>query len=114
MLKIRSMLGCAAVLAATMSATFAADEVPTFDVGKSCKSDVSAYRSTSNEQEIRSGCQSDEQTARAKLVSNWKQYTSASKRECITLQGGGSGPQSYVELLTCLEMAQQVKDLPKD
>jgi len=110
MLKVRSMLGCATVLAATMSATYAADKVPTFDVGKSCKGDVSAYRSTGNEQEIRSGCQSDERNARATLLSNWTQYSSASKHECITLQGGGSGPQSYVELLTCLEMAQQANE----
>jgi hypothetical protein len=55
MLKVRSMLGCAAALAASMSATYAADKVPTFDVGKSCKGDVSAYRSTGNEQEIREG-----------------------------------------------------------
>jgi hypothetical protein len=103
------MLGCAAVLAATMSVTYAANQVPNFDVGKSCKTDVQAYQNKGGE--IREGCQSDERTARATLVSNWTQYSSASKRECITLQGGGSGPQSYVELLTCLEMAQQAKEI---
>ena len=107
MLKVRSMLGCATVLAATMSATYAADQVPNFDVGKSCKTDVQAYQNTGGE--IREGCQNDEKNARATLVTNWTQYSSASKHECITLQGGGSGPQSYVELLTCLEMAQQAK-----
>jgi hypothetical protein len=106
------MLGCAAALAASMSATYAADEVPNFDVGKSCKTDVQAYKNTSGE--IRQGCQSDEQNARATLVSKWTQFTSASKRQCTRLQGDGSGPQSYVELLTCLEMAQQTKGLPKD
>jgi len=56
MLKVRSILGCAAALAATMSATYAADQVPNFDVGKSCKTDVQAYQGTSGE--IREGCQS--------------------------------------------------------
>jgi hypothetical protein len=95
----------AAVVAQSLAVL--ADEVPTFDIGKSCKT-------SGSDQEIRKGCQGDERDARATLVSKWTQFTSASKQECVQLQGDGSGPQSYVELLTCLEMAKDTKSLPKD
>jgi hypothetical protein len=103
-----SAVGSAALVAQTFAAF--ADEVPTFDLKKACKTDVQAYGTEGRDK----SCVSDEQTARATLVNQWTQFTPASKRECVQLQGGGSGPQSYVELLTCLQMAQEVKGLPKD
>jgi hypothetical protein len=86
-----------------------ADDVPTFDLRKTCKADVQAYQNTAGGQASDPGCLRDEQEARATLVSQWKQFTPASIRECVGLQGDAAGPQSYVELLTCLQMASEKK-----
>ena len=58
-------------------------------------------------------CQQDEQAARSQLEKVWSQYNAAQRSECDTLVTTGGAP-SYVELLTCLEMAKQAKELPED
>ena len=97
------VVGAAAVVAQSFAAF--ADEVPTFDLRKTCKADVLAYQGTASGQASDTGCLSSEQAARTTLVSQWTQFSPASKRECVLLQGDAAGPQSYVELLTCLQMA---------
>ena len=97
-------VGAAAVVAVQSFLAFA-DEVPTFDLRKTCKADVQAYQSTAGGQASDPGCLRDEQEARATLVSQWKKFSPASIRECVGLQGDAAGPRSYVELLTCLQMA---------
>jgi hypothetical protein len=88
----------------------AGDEVPTYDVRKSCKVDLQSYSTA----QTNSGCLADEQNARATLVSQWTQYTPESRSRCSSMVGNVAGPQSYVELLTCLQMAKDVKGLPKE
>ena len=100
-----AMLVVAAAAVVAQSFAAFADEVPTFDLRKTCKTDVLAYQGTASGQASDTGCLSDEQQARTTLVSQWTQFSPASKRECIGLQGDAAGPQSYVELLTCLQMA---------
>jgi len=86
-----------------------ADEVPKYDVSKSCKTDVQAYQGTGN----RAGCLADEQSARETLVAQWTQFAPENRTRCSLMVGDPAGPQSYVELLTCLQMAKDVKTLPK-
>ena len=50
-------------------------------------------------------------TARGKLNDEWGQFTPAQKTRCVSLTGLGGSP-SYVELLTCLELAEAAKELP--
>jgi hypothetical protein len=103
----------AALLATTVCAlpyAAVADDVPTFDVRKSCKADVQAYSSAQNV----SACLADEQGARQTLVSQWTQFAPDSRAKCTKMVSDIAGPQSYVELLTCLQMAKDVKSLPKD
>jgi hypothetical protein len=59
-------------------------------------------------------CMRDEQNARAKLATEWETFALADRKSCMELVGLGGGLRSYVELLTCLEMAKVVKSLPKD
>jgi hypothetical protein len=87
-----------------------ADEVPTFDIRKNCKVDVQAYQGGGNP----AGCMTDEQNARTALVSQWTQFEPESRARCTKMVGDIAGTQSYVELLTCLQMAKDVKSLPKD
>jgi hypothetical protein len=106
-----------AILAAIVAATLcglphfaAADEVPTYDVRKSCKADVQAYSTAGTA----ASCLADEQNARTTLVSQWTQFAPDSRKRCMLMVGDVAGPQSYVELLTCLQMAKDVKGLPKE
>jgi hypothetical protein len=106
-----------AILAAITGATFCAlpqlavaDDVPTYDVRKSCKADTQAYPTAGNVE----GCLRDEQNARTTLVSQWTQFAPDSRTRCTGMVGDPAGPQSYVELLTCLQMARDVKTLPKN
>jgi hypothetical protein len=56
-------------------------------------------------------CDRDEITARTTLEKEWSQFTPSDKARCGRLVTLGGGP-SYVDLLTCLELAKQVKELP--
>ena len=47
------------------------------------------------------------------LVRQWAQFAPASKTRCTGIAKSIAGAQSYVELLTCLQMANDVKGLPK-
>lgn len=100
---VLAAVGAAVVVAQSFFAL--ADDVPTFDLRKTCKTDVEAFQNSARGQASNPGCVRDEQEARATLVNQWKQFTPASIRECVGLQGDAAGPQSYVELLTCLQMA---------
>src|SRR5215510_12557412 len=58
-----------------------ADEVPSYDVRKSCKVDLQSYSTA----QTNSGCLADEQSARAALVSQWTQFTP--EKEVAVLSG---------------------------
>jgi hypothetical protein len=100
-----------AVVVVAQSLPARAQDVPTFDLRKTCKTDVQAFQNTPGGQTASNpGCVRDEQEARATLVSQWAKFAPASKRECVGLQGDAAGPQSYVELLTCLQMASPAQN----
>jgi hypothetical protein len=92
-----------------MPCVAAADEVPKLDFRKTCRGDVQAYPSAGGN----AGCVADEQKARDTLVSQWTQFDPASRARCVGITTDISGTESYVELLTCLQTAKAVKDLPK-
>lgn len=87
----------------------AADSVPKFDLERSCRAAaVSGLPGRDS-----ASCQRDEQDARSKLENNWSQYSLAQRNHCDGLVTTGGAP-SYVELLTCLEMAKETKQLPEE
>src|ERR1039458_10217356 len=96
------------VLLLSSQIVLAADPVPKFDTGPSCRSAgaaaVIATRDTA-------ACERDEINARTTLEKEWSQFTPSDQARCVGLVTLGGGP-SYVELLTCLEMANQVKEIP--
>ena len=109
MTKLVITAGMTALVVCASPLAVRADEVPTYDVSKSCKTDVQAYQGTGN----RAGCMADEQSARQTLVAQWTQFGAESRSRCSRRVGDPAGPQSYVELLTCLQMSNDVKTLPK-
>ena len=87
----------------------AADSVPKFDVERTCRAaSVSGLPGRDS-----ASCQRDEQDARSKLEKDWSQYSATQRSQCDALVTTGGAP-SYVELLTCLELAKQEKELPAD
>jgi len=86
-----------------------ADDVPKLDFTKSCRADVAAYPGGGGNK----ACLTDEQNARKTLVRQWKQFEQDSRTRCTRMVTDMVGSQSYVELLTCLQMARDVKKLPK-
>ena len=86
-----------------------ADDVPKLDFSKSCRTDVAAYPGGGGNK----ACIRDEQQARKTLVSQWKRFSPQSRTRCTSMVTDMVGSQSYVELLTCLQMARDVQSLPK-
>jgi hypothetical protein len=90
------------VIMATLSPVPVSDTVPKFDIAKECRfeggSTVEVQR-----------CSDDEGDALRELQKAWRQLAGADKRNCI-VEATTSGLASYVELLTCLEMARDVKN----
>jgi hypothetical protein len=90
----------------TGTVAFAADEPPKLNVESSCRIAAAGISGRSRE-----ACINDENTARKTLGDKWKDFSASQHRRCGDLIHMG-GPPSYVELLTCLEMAQQAKQIP--
>jgi len=51
--------------------------------------------------------------ARQKLTAEWETFPHADRTQCTALAKLGTVLQSYVELITCLEMAKDARALPK-
>jgi hypothetical protein len=78
----------------------AADEVPAFDIARNCSAETAGLGFGSGVE----GCTKDETDAKNELAKRWSQYGSSDKKFCVGESSSG-GEQSYVELLTCLEMS---------
>ena len=55
-------------------------------------------------------CLADETTAQDTLRQNWSKYSAADKTQCIGMERTG-GPASYVELLSCLEIMRDARNI---
>src|SRR6266571_1812118 len=84
-----------------------ADEVPKFDISRSCKLDVGATTGLADGQPVKS-CVNDEQKAQLQLASQWSTFPAANRAQCSSMEAIGGTP-SYVSLLTCLQMDQVAK-----
>jgi len=80
--------------------------VPKFDIASSCRGSADATGTTA------STCTVDEERARDELGNRWAQFAPERRTHCTEVSSM-SGFQSYVELITCLEMAEQAEKLPK-
>jgi len=83
------------------------DQVPVFNVDPSCQAVKDSAVGTGRTIEA---CKRDEAQARSALESQWSQFRKVDTRRCTSLARLGGVP-TYVELLTCLEMAREVKAL---
>ncbi|MFY9736891.1 MAG: hypothetical protein WAL02_17450 [Rhodoplanes sp.] len=79
--------------------------VPAFDVKKSCKTTEDAALSLGRSLE---SCISSEEAAREQLENRWAEFPGAKQVECVGVSRIGGTP-SYIEVLTCLELAQDLE-----
>jgi hypothetical protein len=109
----RQYMAVAVTLAALGASVSAArsDEYPTLNVAPVChgiveQSDLEAgLRATNFDQ-----CIKAEQDNREQIIKEWSQFSADDRRHCIAESTMG-GESSYTELLTCLEMARDVRQL---
>ena len=88
----------------------AADSVPKFDLERTCRPAAAAAVLPGRDA---AACERDERDARSKLEQDWARYNASQKSQCAGFAALDRAP-SYVELLTCLEMAKQAQELPPD
>ena len=80
-----------------------ADAVPNLDVEKTCRSAQVANTSISDKANY-DGCLRSERDAKKEAERQWGRYTASAKRQCEDQFKAGGYP-SYVEMVTCLELA---------
>jgi hypothetical protein len=90
---------------ATLSPIAVSDTVPKFDIVRECRLEGSSIIEFDR-------CSEDEGAALRELERSWAQFAGAGKRNCIASAAIG-GFASYVELLTCLEMARDANNADK-
>jgi hypothetical protein len=96
-------------LAASLAAA-AAQEPPRFDAAPGCRAGANtgvAPRSNID------ACLRSEHDARDAIARQWGEFAAADKSRCVEKTHMG-GPPSYIEVLTCLELARDARKLPKD
>jgi hypothetical protein len=87
------------------------DDIPTLDVRPVC-------RGIASQSELEAGlqktnfeqCVQSEQAVREQVKKEWSTFSTADKSHCVALANTG-GESSYTELITCLEMARDVRAL---
>jgi hypothetical protein len=93
------------VILATLSPIAVSDAIPRLDVEKEC-------RFEGGSSEIFDRCMRDEKDAQKDLETVWPNVTEADRASCVSESTTG-GYTSYIELLTCLEMARDVAAVEK-
>jgi len=89
------------------------DQYPTLNTAQVChgiteQSDLEAGLRAENFDQ----CMKDEQNVRDTLIKEWAGFYPDDRRHCVDEATMG-GESSYTELLTCLEMARDVRELRK-
>jgi len=103
------LMAAAALLCIQAAVSNAAEAVPAFDIEPSCRALQSAEVAGAGGRSVEI-CRKSELRARDQLERLWPQFDAADRRRCIELSRMGGLP-SYVELITCLEIAREVRAL---
>jgi hypothetical protein len=85
----------------------AADGPPKLDLAQTCDAVARFSLVAGRDKEA---CLEDEHTAESTLAQNWSKYNAVDKTQCIGNVKTG-GPASYVELLSCLEIMRDAKEI---
>src|SRR5579864_2991867 len=94
-------------------ATPVADNVPVLNIEPVCQGIAQQGGSSFHDPQIakeKQDCLQSEKEVREELVKRWSSFPAPDKSACIREATMG-GDSSYTELLTCLEMARDVRNL---
>jgi hypothetical protein len=90
------------------------DDVPTLDVNPVCRGIASQGELEEGLQQTNfQECVKSEQAVREEIKKEWSTFTTADKTHCVALAKTG-GEASYTELISCMEMARDVRELHKN
>ena len=103
------MPGFIPMLAVAGQLVLVADQVPVLNVETGCR----AAANSAVQGRDSNACKRDEEDARDRLKDQWGSFSAADRDHCVKLSVLGGSP-SYVELLTCLELAKQAASLPPE
>jgi hypothetical protein len=95
---------------ATSLVAAAAQEPPRFDAAPGCRAGTNTGVKPRADVD---SCLRSEHEARDQLTRQWGEFAAADKVRCAEKTHLG-GPPSYIEVLTCLELARDARKLPKD
>ncbi len=104
-----ALAAVAALLASPSAFAALGDSVPRIDATPSCRG---ASRGGNPETDLKN-CLQEEEAAHQQLLKDWKKFKASDRAGCVQLSTMGGEP-SYVELLTCLEMAAAAREAPPD
>jgi hypothetical protein len=103
----RLILGSVLTISAvTMVA--AQDQVPVLNVDATCRGGETTAAGFGRGPDV---CRRTELEARDQLVNQWSEFPSPDRRRCVQL-ATMTEISSYVQILTCLEMAREARNLP--
>jgi hypothetical protein len=97
----------AAVAVGVQIAPARADSPPKLKVETSCEA---AGRGAVMLGRNKEACLADETAAQDTLKENWPKYSATDKTQCVGMATTG-GPASYVELLSCLEIMRDARNI---
>lgn len=87
------------------------DDIPTLDVNPVCHGiAMQGELEVGLQQTSFQQCVQSEQSTRDEIKKQWSSFSTADKGHCVALSKTG-GESSYTELLTCMEMARDVRKL---
>ena len=87
------------------------DDVPTLDVNPVCRGiAMQGELEVGLQQTSFQQCLQSEQAVREEVKKEWSTFSTADKIHCVALAKTG-GESSYTELITCMEMARDVRKL---
>jgi len=97
-----------------LTASAKSDAIPTLDVNPVCRGiAMQGELEVGLQQTSFKQCVESEQSVREDLKKEWSTFSIADKSHCVALAKTG-GESSYTELLTCMEMARDVRKLHSD
>jgi hypothetical protein len=117
MLRINAILVVAASLLAgnaNAASTSKSASVPDYNITSACRalSAVPEARTVdSTRPDAISHCIEAEKQAREQLLTQWSQFSPADRSMCVGVSSAGSVDPVYTELITCLEMTRDSKQL---
>jgi hypothetical protein len=110
MTRITRLLLLAVLLPTSTTGVAGAQELPKFDPSPTCRAEASAAQSGAGAD----ACIEDEQKAHEQLSRDWAQFAADIRTSCTGEATDVAGVRSYVELITCLQIARAARKLPTE